>query len=25
MLHQRDDETTASFVPSAWLGGSLRL
>jgi hypothetical protein len=25
MLHQRDDETTVSFVPSAWIGGSLRL
>jgi hypothetical protein len=25
MLHQRDDETTLSFAPSAWLGASLRL
>jgi len=25
MLHQRDDETALSFVPSAWLGASLRL
>jgi hypothetical protein len=25
MLHQQDDETTVSFVPSAWIGGSLRL
>ena len=25
MLHQRDDETVVSFVPSAWLGVSLHL
>ena len=25
LLHQRDEETTLSFAPSAWIGASLRL